>query len=135
MFDRLGVRVPAVLVSAYTASGTVVNAPLRHTAVARTMQEKWGIDYLTQRDKTAPDLAAFFNLTKPRSPSAWPTVSPRPVADTAEDPHQQLNELQLAHIGAMDAAFPPSGAAANVKTIGDAQAFLAEKAAHVPATS
>lgn len=136
MFDRLGVRVPAVLVSAYTAAGTVVNAPLRHTAVARTMQEKWGIAYLTQRDKTAPDLAPFFNLTKPRSPSSWPTVSPRPVGDAVEDPRQNLNELQLAFIGAMDAAFPsPGSSAANVKTIGDAQTFLAEKATHVPPTS
>jgi len=134
MFDRLGVRVPAVLVSAYTAAGTVVNAPLRHTAVARTMQEKWGINYLTQRDKTAPDLAPFFNLTKPRDPGSWPTVTPRPVADTPEDPRQQLNELQLAFIGAMDAAFPPSGAAANVKTIGDAQVFLNEKAARIKTT-
>ena len=135
MFDRLGVRVPAVLVSAYTASGTVVDAPLRHTAVARTMHEKWGIDYLTQRDKEAPDLAPFFNLTKPRSPASWPTVASRPLSDTSEDPRQPLNELQLAIIGAMDAAFPPSGTAANVKTIGDAQAFLSAKAAHVPATS
>ena len=127
-------RVPAVLVSAYTAAGTVVNAPLRHTAVARTMQEKWGINYLTQRDKTAPDLAPFFNLTKPRDPGSWPTVTPRPVADTPEDPRQQLNELQLAFIGAMDAAFPPSGAAANVKTIGDAQVFLNEKAARIKTT-
>ena len=135
MFDRLGVRVPAVLVSAYTAAGTVVNAPMRHTAVARTMQEKWGIDFLTQRDKTAPDLAPFFNLTKPRSPASWPTVTPRPTSDTAEDPRQQLNELQLAFIGALDAAFPPSGGAANVKTIGDAQDFLATKAARVPQTT
>lgn len=136
MFDRLGVRVPAVLVSAYTASGTVVNAPLRHTAVARTMAEKWGIAYLTQRDKTAPDLAPFFNLTKPRTPSTWPSVSPRPVGDAVEDPRQGLNELQLAFIGAMDAAFPSPGTnATGVKTIGDAQQFLSEKAAHVPKTS
>jgi hypothetical protein len=59
-------------------------------------------------------------------------VSPRPTQDIPEDPRQQLNELQLAFIGAMDAAFPPSGAAPSVKTIGDAQAFLDEKAKHVP---
>ena len=39
-FDRLGVRVPALAISAYTAPGTVINAQMHHAAVIRTLCER-----------------------------------------------------------------------------------------------
>jgi phospholipase C len=131
-FDRLGQRVPAVLVSAYTQAGTVVNSPMRHTAVVRSMSQKWGLTPLTDRDRTAPTLAPFFNLRTPRPVADWPTVEPRALGTTQEDPSRPLNELQLAFIGALDAVVPPSGAAANVKTLGDARTFLQQKSPNAP---
>jgi phospholipase C len=132
-FNRLGERVPSVLVSAYTRSGTVVNAPLRHTAVVRTMSEKWGLNPLTDRDRTAPTLAPFFNRSTPRPPTDWPTVTPRPLPLNADDPNQPLNELQLAFLGAVAAAVGPPDSAANVKTIGDARSFLSQAVQRKPA--
>lgn len=130
-FNRLGERVPAVLVSAYTQAGTVVNPTLRHTAVIRTMSEKWGLDPLTQRDATAPDLTPFFNLTTPRPANTWPTVHPRPVPPNsdANANAEPLNELQRDIIGAADAAVGPPNPAAvnNLKTVGDGMAYLQQK--------
>jgi phospholipase C len=124
-FDRLGQRVPAVLASAYTESGTVVNAPMWHTSVMRTMSQKWGFPPLTARDTAAPTLAPFFNRKAPRPVTDWPTVQPRPFPLAPDDPSQPLNELQRSFIGAMGVAVGQADAAASVKTIGDARAFLA----------
>jgi phospholipase C len=127
-FDRLGERVPAVLISAHTQAGTVVNAPMRHTAVIRTMSEKWGLSPLTDRDRTAPTLGPFFNRSTPRPVADWPTVHPRPIPPGIDYAAEPLNELQRAFIGAADAAVgPPSPAAANAQTVGDAMAFLRQK--------
>ena len=130
-FTRLGERVPAVLVSAYTQQGTIVNAPMRHTAVIRTMSEKWGLHPLTQRDQTAPDLTPFFNRSTPRPVNSWPLVHPRPVPPNpdANAGAEPLNELQRDLIGAADAAVGPPNPAAvhNLQTVGDGVAYLQQK--------
>jgi len=128
-FDRLGERVPAVLVSAFTQAGTVVNAPMRHTSVIRTMTEKWGLTGLTQRDQTAPDMAPFFNRNTARPVSTWPAVHPRPVPSSSNASIEPLNELQRDLIGAADAAIgpPDTNAVNNLKTVGDGMAYLQKK--------
>ena len=42
-FRKLGVRVPAIAISAYTQAGTVINTPVHHAAVIRTLRRKYGI--------------------------------------------------------------------------------------------
>jgi phospholipase C len=127
-FDRLGVRVPAVLISAYTAAGTIVSSPLRHTAVIKTLSEKWGLGHLTERDRTAPDLGPLFNLAQPRPASEWPTVTARPFTPPASYAAQPLNELQRALIATADAAVGSASlVATDVRTVGDALSFLARK--------
>lgn len=79
MFDRAGVRVPTILVSAYMEEGTVINDHFEHTSVIRSMCKKWDLPGLTNRDKNAPDLSSVFNLTTPRSPDSWPVFEPRPI--------------------------------------------------------
>jgi phospholipase C len=128
LFDRLGQRVPAVLISAYTAAGTVVNTPMWGTSVMRTMGQKWGFPALTARDTAAPTLAPFFNRSTPRTVDDWPTVHPRPFPPDRDDPNQPLSDLQKAIIAAQDIANGSPGASANVKTIGDAKAYFAQKA-------
>ncbi|MBI5160631.1 MAG: hypothetical protein HY996_04340 [Micrococcales bacterium] len=75
-FDRLGVRVPAIVVSAYTAPGTVVNQPMHHGSLIATLCERWGLDPLTARDLDAPTIRNALNLTVPRDPATWPTTFP-----------------------------------------------------------
>src|SRR5262245_22490589 len=50
-FDRLGVRVPTILVSAYIEPGTVLNTPLEHTSIIKTLSEKWALGHLTEAIK------------------------------------------------------------------------------------
>lgn len=73
-FDLYGVRVPAIAVSAYTQRGTVIgndrNDPATqfdHTSILATVEAKFGLPPLTERDKKANNLAAALNLDSPRT--------------------------------------------------------------------
>jgi phospholipase C len=79
-FDRSGLRVPAIAVSAWIPERTVINGQYRHTSVIRTLRERWQLGGpLTARDAAAPDLAPVLSLTSPRDPEDWPEVTPQPV--------------------------------------------------------
>lgn len=69
-FDRLGVRVCTLLISPYIEKGTVfrakkrvgrqeVDVPLDHTAILKTITNRWGLASLTRRDKASLILARF----------------------------------------------------------------------------
>ncbi|MEI3844431.1 MULTISPECIES: alkaline phosphatase family protein [Microbacterium] len=75
-FDRLGCRVPAIAVSAYTRRGTVINDEMHHGSVIATLNRLHGLKPLTRRDATANDLFSVINLDKPRHPADWPETRP-----------------------------------------------------------
>jgi phospholipase C len=82
-FDRLGLRVPTIAISAYTRENTVVNDVVNHAAVIRTLRAKFGIGKpLTARDADGPldagDLQHVFNINDGtfRAPSTWPEITP-----------------------------------------------------------
>jgi phospholipase C len=86
-FDLLGVRVPAIVVSAYTAKNTVIGQSVQdcydHTAILATVEKRFGLAPLTHRDAAAPTLAAALNRDLPRlSAEEAPTTLPSPVADS-----------------------------------------------------
>jgi phospholipase C len=56
-FDRLGVRVPAVLISPWLAR-QVVDAPCDHTSLLRSLTEKWGLGRMGARTAQATDVIA-----------------------------------------------------------------------------
>jgi phospholipase C len=62
LFDRLGVRVPTIAISAYTQENTIVNRPIHHGALVRTLCNKYNLHFLTERDRNAPDLSDAINL-------------------------------------------------------------------------
>jgi phospholipase C len=69
-FSRFGVRIPALLVSPRIVAGTVFRArrgTIDHTSVLKTLQLRWGLDPLTERDKAAPDLGDALTLATPRT--------------------------------------------------------------------
>jgi phospholipase C len=79
-FDRSGVRVPAIAISAWAPERTVVTAEYRNTSVIRTLRERWQLGApLTGRDAIAADLAPVLSLDAPRDPASWPEVTPLPV--------------------------------------------------------
>jgi len=73
-FDRYGVRVPALVISAYTASGTVIGTDpadpstrFDHTSILATLAARFALSPLTKRDAAAVDLSCCLTLDAPRS--------------------------------------------------------------------
>ena len=104
-FDRLGVRVPAIAVSAYTRAGTIIHDELHHAAVIATLTRLHGLRPLTRRDAEAGDLFSVVNLDTPRDPATWPAVQPMYVPP---NPHEDDRE-DLAHGKHKDKPLSPPG--------------------------
>src|SRR6185503_8007376 len=101
-FDRLGCRVPMVMVSAYIAANTIVNSPMHHCSFLQTMQQKWGLTSLGPRQDTAPPFTEVSTATQ-RNLDSWPDwkVYPGPSSTLVESLMRQagpldepLNDLQ-----------------------------------------
>jgi phospholipase C len=116
-FNRLGVRVPAIVVSAYTAKGTIIgDAPadpatvFDHSSVLATVEKRFGLAPLTKRDEAANTLEVAINLVAPRLlPTEALTALPNPASDAgvagAADPTKVF------------AAAPQAPLSANQKTM------------------
>ena len=120
-FDRLGVRVPAIAVSAYTRAGTIVHDELHHAAVIATLTRLHGLRPLTRRDAEAGDLFSVVNLQTPRDPATWPVVHPMYVPpnphenehiDLQDGAHKQkpLSPPGRGLLGLLLAKYAPAGA-------------------------
>jgi phospholipase C len=117
-FDRLGVRVPAVVVSAYTQKGAVIGTDTNnattcfdHTSIPATVGKLFGLRPLTNRDRNANTLDIALNLDTPRlKPAEAVTTLPNPTPDSMMELHvtapverslplslNQKNQLALAH--------------------------------------
>jgi phospholipase C len=83
-FDRLGCRVPAIVISAYTRAGTVINEEMHHSSLGSTLNRLHGLSPLSRRDASANNLFNAVNLTKPRQPAFWPDVHPAFVPPNPE---------------------------------------------------
>ncbi|UNK70907.1 alkaline phosphatase family protein [Microbacterium sp. H1-D42] len=91
-FDRLGCRVPAIAVSAYTAKNTIIHDEMHHGSVIATLNRLHGLKPLTARDAGANNLLSVVNLTKPRHPGDWPDTTasftpPNPEATPGHPAH------------------------------------------------
>jgi phospholipase C len=128
-FDRLGVRVPTILVSAYIEPGTVLNTPLEHTSIIKTLSEKWALGHLTERDKSANDIREAFNRVMPRRQHEWPVTVPRPLRDEgATNLSHRLHAMQQSFVALADAHDgKPELHRHEVNTAGDAVQFLQRK--------
>jgi phospholipase C len=74
-FDRFGVRVPAVVISAYTERGTIIGTTTNpmvfdHSSIPATVEKRFGLASLTQRDAKAATLDVALNRAQPRSSAA-----------------------------------------------------------------
>lgn len=97
-FDRLGCRVPAILVSAYTGAGTVVHDEMHHGALIATLNRLHGLEPLSRRDATANNVFNAINLTTPRQPFEWPTTHPQFQPTNPEavpQPHEEHKHRPL----------------------------------------
>ncbi len=122
-FDRLGVRVPAILISSFIEPGTVYSMPLHHNSLTKTMSLKWNLGSLTNRDATAAHFADVLSRTEPRQRSEWPQTIPRPVERPTGDDTLQLplNQLQSSIFKTVQAIAKQQGLSfPDVATIGEA---------------
>jgi phospholipase C len=79
-FDRSGVRIPTLAISAWIPERTVVTEEYRATSLIATMRERWNLGKpLTARDASARSFASVHSLSKPRAQEDWPEVVARPV--------------------------------------------------------
>ncbi len=62
-YDIYGPRVPAVVVSPYSAAGAVTSVIHDHTSVLATIEGKWNLPALTNRDANAHDVMDFLDLS------------------------------------------------------------------------
>jgi len=120
-FDRLGVRVPAIAISAYTARGEIIHDTMHHGSVISTLCAKHGLKPLTKRDSGAPTIDNAVTLTTPRQPVTWPQTHPQyippnpealdPVPDGDDDrplspPGVGLLGMLVAHVGGDQTQIP-----------------------------
>ena len=98
-FNRSGVRIPTLAISAWIPEQTVVNDELRATSLLATMRQRFNLGQpLNARDASAPSFANIFTLTSPRAQEDWPDVIasahprdariPRPPRRTARPARQ-----------------------------------------------
>jgi len=121
-FDRLGVRVPALLISPWVRKGRVDHRVYDHTSLLATVKGLFGLpDFLTRRDAQANALDDANFLTAPRAlgdtpanlTALVPSHAPAPRAKKLSDLQQSLMALSAA-LGAIGGGGAPgAGAAGN----------------------
>lgn len=96
-FTRLGMRIPAVLVSPWIAKGTIDHTQYQHTSVFATLRDLFGVGSLTKRDAAANSFAPLLTklatartdappkLVRPALPDSDPTDASKPVTDRQKD--------------------------------------------------
>jgi len=76
-YDRLGFRVPAVVVSPFAKAGYVSSTVYDHTSVLKLIEEKWNLPPLTKRDANAVSPLDMLDLEHP--PFLVPPTLPSPA--------------------------------------------------------
>jgi phospholipase C len=76
-FDRYGVRVPAVIVSPFIKSGSILRAPggapFDHTSIISTLTKRFDLGApLTHRDAAAPDLGSVSSIWMSKAENSGP---------------------------------------------------------------
>lgn len=126
-FDRLGARVPAIVVSAYTQSGSVIHDEMHHGSIINTLCRRHGLAPLNARDAGANPIFNAINAATARQPYTWPRPTslwkppnPEAVADDTTDAHKRrpLTSPARGLLGLLMSRFSPD--APIPQTYGDA---------------
>jgi phospholipase C len=88
-FDRLGVRVPALIASPWVGKGVVASEQYQHTSILKTVRERFQIQQaLSKREAKARSLAELFDQKHPRD---TPEQLPRPSIPKLPQPTHHAN--------------------------------------------
>ncbi|MQL91620.1 hypothetical protein Taro_024248 [Colocasia esculenta] len=110
-FDRLGVRVPAILVSPWIDPGTVIHEPsgpypnsqYEHSSIPATVKKLFNLkEFLNKRDAWAGTFDAVLNRTTTRTDCPVTLPEPKKLRKTEAKEEASLSEFQgeLAQLGA-----------------------------------
>lgn len=95
-FNRLGIRVPAVIASPWVIAGKVDSTRYQHTSVLATLKAIFGLkNFLTLRDKSANSFEGLFNgLARPRddTPASLPRAPLPQITVSVSDPRHPANQ-------------------------------------------
>lgn len=100
-FTRLGVRVPAVLVSPWIEPGKIDSTQYEHSSLAATARKlflgpNWASSYLTERDRTANPFDGVLTRSSPRTDTvAFDTPQNRPALLRAANPAHSAARRRL----------------------------------------
>ncbi len=130
-FDRLGIRVPMIMVSSYIQPNTILNDTLEHTSFIKLLCEKWSLDSLTDRDRHAAGIPLDTLFTGQKR-TDWPPIASSldweailPDTHLLTDP---LNGLQKAMLESLIEMAKPTTlgiiAKEDIKSIGDMMDFV-----------
>src|SRR5262249_8330126 len=104
-FDRLGIRVPAVLVSPWVRKG-YDSTLFDHTSLLKYLIEKWNLAPLGRRVAQANNVGSLIRETAPRTDTpAWVELSPEQLRPPAPD----LEEDAVAYLSAHHRALAQLG--------------------------
>jgi len=129
-FDRMGVRVPMVMVSAHIKPNTIVNTSYEHSSFIKTMCQKWGLPHLTKRDENAPVFSEVFTSKSCRDVSTWPVIPDPTLPEGWQDidfSEAPLNDLQHSILQTATALTKTKNAGldtSQIKTVGEANKIL-----------
>ncbi|HEV7662418.1 MAG TPA: alkaline phosphatase family protein, partial [Chloroflexota bacterium] len=109
-FDRLGVRVPALIVSPFVKRGTIDHTLYEHASVPAFVKQVFGLpDFLTARDAAANTFEAALSLDQPRTDT--PATLSRPTGGASALPvGPTLRQMSAEAVLAAKAAGAPSTA-------------------------
>ncbi|GJR73668.1 non-specific phospholipase C3-like protein [Tanacetum coccineum] len=106
-FDRLGVRVPAILVSPWIERGTeraFILHEFEHSSIPATVKKIFGLkSHLTKRDEWAGTFEGVASRTTPRTDCPVTLPDPKKMRETEPDENEKLSEFQqeLVQLGAV----------------------------------
>jgi len=106
-FTRFGLRVPTILVSPWIKAGTVfrahdtdnysIHTPFDHTSILSTLEKRFNMQPLTERDARAPHIGNVLTLNNPRKDNPMKNVTPpvqRPTSEKSESKPTHLQQVQ-----------------------------------------
>jgi phospholipase C len=88
VFDRLGVRVPAIIISPRIPKNLIDHRVYDHSSIPATIERIFGLDPLTKRDAVANAPTTLLRLIEPRTdtPATLTTTAAEMTATAKEDP-------------------------------------------------
>ncbi|CAL8119945.1 unnamed protein product [Prunus armeniaca] len=102
-FDRLGVRVPAILISPWIERGTVLHGPsgpypsseFEHSSIPATVKKIFNLkEFLTKRDAWAGTFEGVLSRTSPRTDCPVTLGEPMKLRETAPIEGAKLSDFQ-----------------------------------------